>query len=49
MDAAFTGREAVDWAETVHFDVIILDLLLPEMDGFTVCRELRQRGNRRLS
>ncbi len=46
VDAAFTGREALDWAETVHFDVILLDLLLPEMDGFTVCRELRQRGSR---
>jgi DNA-binding response OmpR family regulator len=28
----------------VPFDVILLDLLLPEMDGLTVCRELRARG-----
>ncbi len=46
VDAAFTGREALEWAETVNFDLIILDLLLPEMDGFTVCRELRKRGDR---
>ena len=43
VDAAFTGREALDWAGTVNFDLIILDILLPEMDGFTVCRELRKR------
>jgi DNA-binding response OmpR family regulator len=46
VDAAFTGREALDWAEVVNFDLIILDIMLPEMDGFTVCRELRKRGCR---
>ena len=45
-DAAFTGLEALDWAEAVNFDLIILDILLPEMDGLSVCRELRQRGSR---
>ncbi len=45
-DAAFTGLEALDWAETVNFDLIILDILLPEMDGLSVCRELRKRGSR---
>lgn len=43
VDAAFTGREALDWIDTVNFDLIILDLLLPEMNGLTVCRELRKR------
>ena len=46
VDTAFTGREALDWAETVDFDVMVLDLMLPELDGLTVCRELRQRGHR---
>ena len=46
VDAAFTGREGLDWVETVNFDVVILDILLPEMDGLTVCRELRKRGCR---
>lgn len=27
------------------YDVIILDVMLPEMDGYEVCRELRQNGN----
>jgi DNA-binding response OmpR family regulator len=46
VDAAFTGREALDWAGSAQYDVIILDILLPEMDGITVCRELRLQGNR---
>jgi DNA-binding response OmpR family regulator len=46
VDAAYTGLEALDWAETVDYDLIILDILLPEMDGLLVCRELRTRGSR---
>mgnify|MGYP000554202388 CR=1 FL=1 len=46
VDAAFTGQEALDWAELVNFDLIILDILLPEVDGLTVCRALRRRANR---
>ena len=46
VDTAFTGREALDYAETAPYDMIILDILLPEMDGLTVCRELRKRDNR---
>jgi DNA-binding response OmpR family regulator len=46
VDPAYTGREALDWAESAPYDVIILDILLPEMDGLSVCRELRKRGDR---
>ena len=46
VETAVTGREAIDWMEAANFDLIILDLLLPEIDGLTVCRELRQRGAR---
>ena len=46
VDTAFTGREALDWAEAVAFDLIVLDILLPEMDGLAACRELRRRGVR---
>ena len=42
VDCAFTGREALDWAATVHFDLILLDIVLPEMDGLTACCELRK-------
>jgi len=46
VDAAYTGREALDWAGSAQYDVIVLDILLPEMDGITVCRNLRAQGNR---
>lgn len=44
VETALTGVEALDWANIVEFDLIILDILLPELDGFTVCRTLRSRG-----
>lgn len=45
VDAVFNGREVLDWAEAASYDLIILDVMLPIMDGLTVCRELRQRGD----
>ena len=46
VDAAYTGREGLEWAEAVTFDLILLDVMLPEEDGVSVCRQLRQRGCR---
>lgn len=46
VDAAFTGAEALDWVQAASFDLIILDIMLPEIDGLTVCRELRRRDCR---
>lgn len=46
VDAVYTGQEALDWAEAASYDLIILDILLPEMDGLSACRELRRRGIR---
>jgi DNA-binding response OmpR family regulator len=34
----------VEWASISSYDVIVLDIMLPKKDGFTVCRELRQKG-----
>jgi DNA-binding response OmpR family regulator len=38
------GLRALAAASEAEFDVIILDIMLPEKDGFTVCRELRKNG-----
>lgn len=46
VDAVDTGRDALDWAEAASYDLILLDILLPELDGLSVCRELRRRGLR---
>ena len=43
VDAVFNGRDGLDWAEAASYDLIILDIMLPLIDGMTVCRELRQR------
>ncbi len=41
---AETGDGGLDMALREDFDLVILDVMLPGMDGFTVCRELRHRG-----
>lgn len=46
VDVAYTGGEALDWTDVVTFDLIILDIMLPEVDGLTVCRTLRRRDVR---
>ncbi len=39
------GRSALDLARTIKPDLIVLDIMLPELDGFEVCRILRQEMN----
>jgi DNA-binding response OmpR family regulator len=41
-----TGREALDIALAGRFDVIVLDVMLPEMNGFEITRQLRDQKNR---
>jgi len=38
-----SGKKGVDKASRERFDLIILDLMLPEVDGFQICKELRER------
>ena len=42
-DQAFDGEEGLYLAESESYDLIILDLMLPKIDGLKVCRELRQK------
>lgn len=39
-----TGAQGIDLAKTGEFDVIILDLMLPDIHGYEVCQRLRQDG-----
>lgn len=43
--AAVTGEEALRLLDTEGFDLLILDIGLPDMDGVTVCRRVRARHN----
>lgn len=40
---AYDGEQAVEMALVSHPDLIILDVMLPKMDGFTVCKMIRQK------
>ena len=42
---AFDGPAALDIAKLNHFDVILLEVMMPGMDGFEVCREIRRQSN----
>ena len=44
VDVAYTGREALDWLQSGPFDMIVLDIMLPELDGLSVCRTIRAQG-----
>ena len=43
-DTVADGKSGFDWASTGYYDVIILDVMLPKMDGFQVAAELRRAG-----
>ena len=42
VDAVYTGTDGLDWARTNSYDAVILDVMLPGMDGFEVLRHLRE-------
>ncbi len=42
VDTAGTGAEAVSLCRRNDYDLIILDIMMPEMDGFTVCKKIRE-------
>lgn len=44
VDLCTAGDEAVDYAEANAYDLIILDVMLPQKNGLMVCRELRQKN-----
>jgi DNA-binding response OmpR family regulator len=44
VTAARDGRSGYELATSSDFDLIILDILLPRMDGFEICRKVRQQG-----
>jgi two-component system response regulator VicR len=42
VDCAYDGKEALELAKATAYDMILLDVMLPEMDGFEVCQQIRE-------
>ncbi len=47
VECADNGREGLDRARKEKFDLVILDLILPDMKGEEICARLKSRGNKR--
>lgn len=45
VDAVYDGQEALAYLEAGNYDAVILDIMMPKLDGLEVLRRLRQRGN----
>ena len=42
VDCAYDGEEALEMAKATEYDLILLDVMLPKMDGFEVCQQVRE-------
>lgn len=46
VDAVYDGEEALLYLDAGNYDALILDIMMPKMDGLTVLRKLREAGSR---
>ena len=46
VETAATGGDAITMAERGRHDLVLLDVMLPDVDGTEVCRRMRAQGNR---
>ena len=46
VDCAFNGKEALDYLDAAEYDLLIVDIMMPEMDGLTLVKKLRDGGSR---
>ncbi len=42
VDCAYDGEEALEYAKNNHYDMILLDVMLPKLSGFEVCQQIRE-------
>ncbi|MGN0361970.1 MAG: response regulator transcription factor [Bilifractor sp.] len=45
VDAVFNGQDALEYLENGNYDGAILDIMMPKMDGLTVLKNIREKGN----
>ena len=42
VDCAYDGEEALEYAKNNEYDIILLDIMLPKLDGLSVCQQIRE-------
>ncbi len=45
VDSCYDGEEALDYLDGAEYDAVVLDIMMPRLDGLAVLRTLRRRGN----
>ena len=45
VDACFNGHEVLDYLDYSEYDLILLDVMMPELDGFSTVQKIREKGN----
>ena len=45
VDCAYDGEEALEMAQQNHYDIILLDIMLPKLTGLEVCQQIRDFSN----
>ena len=45
VDCAYDGEEAIEYAKSNEYDIILLDVMLPKFTGFEVCQQIREFSN----
>ncbi len=45
VDAVYNGEDAIDYIEAGNYDAVILDIMMPKLDGISVLRKTREKGN----
>lgn len=48
LDFAYDGMQALEFGLSNHYDLIILDIMMPKLDGLEVCKQIREKADRHI-
>ena len=46
VEFAMDGEKALEWVQNKAFDLVLLDIMMPEMDGYEICRKIKRNKSR---